>query len=280
MPPPKKSLGQCFLVERQYAQQAAAALGIHGGDHVIEIGPGRGILTAELLQSGARVTGVEIDARLIAPLQQRWGDEKKFTLHAGDFLEFRFADLPAAETLKVAGNLPYHLAGEIIYRLLTYARAARRDPQMPWVETAVLMMQKEVAERVAARPGGKTWGKLSVFAQLEADVQLMFTVPANAFRPTPKVDGGVVRFDYLRIPRAYPLDVDLLERMVRRSFQQRRKMLKSSLFGLAGVHPHWQAADLDFTRRPETLSPGEWARFADAVSAAQNRSGGGRDDHG
>jgi 16S rRNA (adenine1518-N6/adenine1519-N6)-dimethyltransferase len=139
------------------------------------------------------------------------------------------------------------------------------------VDTAVLMMQKEVADRVTASPGNKAWGKLSVFAQLEAYTHAMFTVPADAFRPVPSVDGGVVRFDFMRIPEAYPENYQTLERIVRYCFHQRRKMLKTSLSGLAGVHPFWQEADLEFTRRPETLTPAEWVYLADVVFRAQAR---------
>jgi 16S rRNA (adenine1518-N6/adenine1519-N6)-dimethyltransferase len=274
LPPAKKSLGQCFLVDTGYARRIVSALGLSADETVLEIGPGRGILTAELLQTGARVIAVEIDQRLLDPLERKFGASPNFKLLHEDFVETDLERILTRGSYKVAGNLPYHLVSEVLYKLFTYARKARGSSELPWVETAVLMMQKEVADRLAGSPGSKVWGKLSVFAQLEANVHEMFTVPAGAFRPEPKVDGGVVRLDFFKIPEHIPADYQTLERIVRYTFHQRRKMLKSSLSGLAGVHPFWQEAELDFTRRPETLTPAEWVYLADVVYRAHLRKHG------
>ncbi|HEY3294665.1 MAG TPA: 16S rRNA (adenine(1518)-N(6)/adenine(1519)-N(6))-dimethyltransferase RsmA [bacterium] len=270
-PPAKKSLGQCFLADSSYSRRLVSALGLKADNTVLEIGPGRGILTEELLQSGARVIAVEIDQRLLDPLVQKFGSYPNFTLWHEDFVETDLEHILPQGSVKVAGNLPYHLVSEVLYKLFIHARKARQDSALPWVETAVLMMQKEVADRVTAKPDSKAWGKLSVFAQLEAYCHAMFTVPAGAFRPEPKVDGGVVRLDFQRIPEAYPEDYQTLERIVRYTFHQRRKMLKTSLSGLAGVHPFWQEAEIDFKRRPETLTPAEWVYLADVVFRAHSR---------
>ena len=272
LPPAKKSLGQCFLVDTGYARRIVSALGLSAKDAVLEVGPGRGILTAELSQSGARVIAVEIDQRLLDPLARTFGSCSNFSLLHEDFVETDLERILPPGAAKVAGNLPYHLVSEVLYKLFAYARKARNHSELPWVETAVLMMQKEVADRLAGSPGSKVWGKLSVFARLEANVHPMFTVPAGAFRPAPKVDGGVVRLDFLKIPEHVPADYPTLERIVRYTFHQRRKMLKSSLSGLAGVHPFWQEADLDFRRRPETLTPAEWVGLADVVYHAHLRN--------
>lgn len=269
LPPPKKSLGQCFLVERHYAREIVNALGLRAGDRVLEIGPGRGILTEELVQTPASVTAIEIDQRLLEGLQVKLGSRPNFALRHEDFLDTDFTLILGSGTAKVVGNLPYHLAAEVIYKLLTHAREARENPGLPWIESAVLMMQREVAERIAAKPGVKAWGKLSVFAQLEARTDLILTVPASAFRPAPKVDGGVVRMQFYRIPPARPQDYALMERIVRWTFHQRRKMLKTSLSSLSGIHPFWQRSDLNFTRRPETLTPEEWVTLANVISEAQ-----------
>jgi len=271
LPPAKKSLGQCFLVERGYARQIADALLLKSGETVLEVGPGRGILTEELLAKGARVIAVEIDRRLAEPLSRRFGSDDAFTLRSEDFLDTELSELAAGEPLKVAGNLPYHLVAEVLFKLFTHARSARVNSELPWVEAAVVMMQKEVADRVAACPGGKTWSRISVFAQLEAHAHLLFTVPAGAFRPVPKVDGGVVRLDFQRLPESYPQDFGVFERIVRYCFHQRRKMLKTSLASLDGVHPFWREADLDFRRRPETLTPAEWVMLADTIAGARER---------
>lgn len=271
LPPPKKSLGQCFLVESEYARQIAQAAASSETKSVLEIGPGRGILTEQLLLTGAPVVAVEIDRRLIAPLQAKFGNKAGFSLRHEDFLDVAFEQiLPPGESV-VAGNLPYHLVAEVLFKLFAHVQAARKNPAMPWISRAVLMMQKEVAERVVASPGKKTWSRISVFTQIEAAAQLLFTVPAVAFQPVPKVDGSVVQVDFYRLPPAYPADFTVFERMVRYTFQHRRKMLKSTLAGLGGIHPFWQEADLDFTRRPETLSCAEWTQLADTVSRAQLR---------
>ncbi|MFZ5434674.1 MAG: 16S rRNA (adenine(1518)-N(6)/adenine(1519)-N(6))-dimethyltransferase RsmA [Calditrichota bacterium] len=268
----KKSLGQCFLVERSFAARIAAALNLQENETVLEIGPGRGILTTELLNSGALTIAVEIDRRLLDPLQEKFGDNPNFSLHHEDFLDTDLASQLPHGSCKLAGNLPYHLVAEVVFKLLDYTRQARGNPMLPWIECAVFMMQKEVAERVVAQPGTKTYSRISVFTQLEADAYSLFTVPAGAFRPAPKVDGGVVRIDFLRVPESIPRDFAVLERIVRFTFHQRRKMLKSSLSSMPGIHPFWQQADIDFTRRPETLSPSEWVRLADAIVQARDRA--------
>jgi 16S rRNA (adenine1518-N6/adenine1519-N6)-dimethyltransferase len=271
LPPPKKSLGQCFLIEREYARRIAQAAAASGTKTVLEIGPGRGILTGELLSAVTEVVAVEIDRRLIESLNTKFGTFAGFSLRHEDFLDVAFEQiLPPGECM-VAGNLPYHLVSEVLFKLFAHAQSARKNPAMPWISRAVLMMQKEVAERVTAVPGKKTWSRISVFSQIEAATQYLFTVPAAAFQPVPKVDGGVVQLDFYRLPPAYPADFTVFERMVRYTFQHRRKMLKSSLAGLAGIHPFWQEADLDFTRRPETLSCAEWTRLTDTVAHARLR---------
>jgi 16S rRNA (adenine1518-N6/adenine1519-N6)-dimethyltransferase len=268
LPPAKKSLGQCFLVERGYARQVADALGLTKDDTILEIGPGRGVLTEELLATPAKVLAVEIDQRLIAPLQEKFGKRSNFELIHRDFLETSLEELLPQGVAKVAGNLPYHLVSEVLFKLFKHARAVRNDSTKPWISTAVLMMQKEVAERVVAMQGSRTYGLVSVFAQLEARAELMFMVPSDAFRPEPKVDGAVVRLDFHKIPSAYPKNFQICERILRFCFHQRRKMLKSTLSQMSGIHPFWQSAELDFTRRPETLSPAEWASLSDTISRA------------
>lgn len=270
-PPAKKSLGQCFLVDRQYAREICAALMIHPEDTIVEIGPGRGFLTELLLESPAkRVIAVEIDDRLVPVLRSKFESFSNFELHHDDFTESAFASWLPDGPIKVVGNLPYHLSAEIIYTLLEHTRAARGNTSLPWIDSAVLMAQKEVAARIVADPGTKTVGKLSVFVQLEAATHYVLSVPAEAFQPRPKVDGGVVRMSFLRLPEHYPRNRALLERIVRYCYSQRRKMLKRPLSSMAGVHPFWQQADLDFTRRPETLSLAEWVHLADTVADAAN----------
>lgn len=266
-PLPKKSLGQCFLTERQYAHEIVAALQIRPGDTVVEVGPGRGFLTELLVETPAKVIAVEIDNRLQEFLKEKFSSYENFSLVHSDFMEYDLSELNGISPLKVVGNLPYHLSSGIVYRLLEHNRAARTDDSLPWFALGVLMMQREVAERMVANEGSRTYGKLSVFVQAEATVDLHSIVPASAFRPTPQVDGGVVRMEFIREPDHYPVDYKLFERVIRFTFSQRRKMLKSTLAQLAGIHPFWQTLDWDFKRRPETLSPAEWCDLCNEIQA-------------
>jgi len=266
-PLPKKSLGQCFLTERQYAHEIVTALQIQPGDTVLEVGPGRGILTEILVETPAKVVAVEIDGRLQEFLTEKFGAHENFSLVHADFMEYDFREFSGVNPLKVIGNLPYHLSSGIIYRMLEHNRAARVDKQLPWFSLGVLMMQREVAARMAASEGSRVYGKLSVFVQVEADVSLHAIISASAFRPEPKVDGGVVQMEFLTSPAVYPNDYALFERVVRFTFSQRRKMLKSTLSQMSSVHPFWQSLDFDFTRRPETLSVAEWCSLCNDLAA-------------
>ncbi len=247
------------------ARRIADALEISQGDCVIEIGPGRGILTRHLAASPARILAVEIDQRLLPKLRKLLSNCANVEIRHADILEIELAQLITKGPAKLIGNLPYHLVSEILFKLFRHARLAREDEEMPWIERAVLMMQHEVAQRVIAAEGNKTYGILSIFCQIEARVESLFRVPATCFRPKPKVDGEVLRFFPYRRPPVYPQNWQMLERVVRWCFHRRRKMLRTTLASLAGVHPFWQEAPLDFSRRPEELSPAEWVVLADGI---------------
>ncbi len=266
-PLPKKSLGQCFLTDRQYAREIVAALQIRQGDTVVEVGPGRGFLTELLVDTPAKIIGIEIDNRLQEFLSDKFKPAANFSLVHSDFMNYDLSALAGIPNLKVVGNLPYHLSSGIIYKLLEHNRAARNDSSLPWFTLGVLMMQREVAERMVAKEGTRVYGKLSIFVQAEAVVDLHSIVPAAAFRPMPQVDGGVVRMEFLKLPEHYPSDYQLFERVIRFTFSQRRKMLKSTLSQLAGVHPMWQSIEFDFTRRPESLGVGEWCTLISNIAA-------------
>ena len=238
---------------------------------VIEIGPGRGILTQYLAEMPAEIIAVEIDQRLMPKLQKSFGKSDNIAIRHADFLETDLAQLIPKGPAKIAGNLPYHLVSEILFKLFRHAKQAREDEKIPWVERAVLMMQKEVARRVVASEGNKTYGILSIFCQLEAQVKSLLEVPAECFSPKPKVDGEVVQFSPYKQPPVYPQNWQVLERIVRWCFHQRRKMLRTTLSSLAGVHPFWQDAPLDFSRRPEQLSPAEWVMLADIIWRRQQQ---------
>ena len=219
---------------------------------------------------------MEIDQRLVPKLQKSLSKFENVEIRHADFLETDLVQLIPSGSAKLVGNLPYHLVSEILFKLFHHARQARSDEEMPWVVRAVLMMQREVAERVVASEGSKTYGIVSVFCQLEAQVDSVFEVPATCFSPRPKVDGEVLRLSpYRRLP-VYPQNWQVLERIVRWCFHRRRKMLRTTLASLAGVHPFWQELPLDFRRRPEELSPAEWVALADGIWQRQQGKSGTR----
>ncbi len=268
--PIRRRFGQHFL-EPAWADKVVAAMAPGPGDFFLEIGPGTGALTLRLAARVARVTAVEIDRDLVAALTAR--APGNVTVIPGDFLEIDAAPLltlrvgPEAGTrrVRVAGNLPYNASSPILFRLLDLAR---HNP----IADATLMLQREVADRLAAAPGTSDYGVLSVLVQWRTGVERLLTLPPGAFRPAPKVRSALVRLTF-RPPPLAVADEALLERLVRRIFTQRRKMLVNALGPFArerSVSPEGVLADagIDPRRRPETLQLVEIARLADAFSAS------------
>ena len=213
-----RRLGQHFLVRQSVLERIAAAVG--PAERIIEIGPGKGALTAHLLAHGARVFAIEIDPVLVQYLRAKFRDEPRLEIIEGDVLK---ADLARWMPAAVVGNLPYYITSPILEKTL----ARRAD-----LASALFLVQKEVAERITAAPGSRDYGYLSVSAQLLSTVELLFTVPADAFRPPPKVESAIIRL----VPRA-TLAVDDPEaflRFVARCFRQKRKTLRNNLAGFYG----------------------------------------------
>lgn len=258
-PRAKKRLGQHFL-QPEWADKLIAAIQPHAEDRFIEIGPGPGALTLRLAPLVSHITAVEVDPEMVAALRPRL--PPNVTLVEEDFLE---ADLDplfdAARPIRVAGNLPYNISSPILFRLLDahVKHGAIRD--------ATLMLQREVAGRIEARPGTKEYGVLSVFIRLHADVQRLLALPPGAFRPAPKVHSSVLRLTFR--PPAVPLqDRDLFGEMVRSMFTQRRKTLSNALRPFvesrgADAGAALAVAGIDPSRRAETLQLDEMARLAD-----------------
>lgn len=248
---PRKKWGQNFLQDKNIARKIVAALEATPATAVIEIGPGAGALTEFILQTGASYLGVEIDSRLAEGLRQRFSGYPNFTLVEADFLEW---DLAAAlqkrpqTPWRVVGNIPYNITSPILFKLFDYAED---------LETAVLMVQKEVAERLVARPPGKEYGLLAVNGQLFAEIKLLFRVPAGRFFPRPKVDSAVIKLYFKKGVQARFPEFQLFKTVLRHCFQHRRKMLRKSL---SMLFPARFVATLNFdlTRRPEQLSIPEW----------------------
>jgi 16S rRNA (adenine1518-N6/adenine1519-N6)-dimethyltransferase len=231
----KPKLGQNFLVDGQAAQRIVAALGEIAGRTVVEIGPGRGAITETLAPRAKHVVAVELDRELAAGLRERF-EAARVTVVEQDVLRFDFAAAAAAaaQRLRVAGNLPYAITSPIVLKLAASHAA---------LDLAVLMVQREVAERMTATAGSRDYGLLSVTMQMYGPVEQLFTLPPSAFSPPPKVHSTVFRWRFA--PRFAELGVEEAGflRFVRQSFAQKRKTLMNNLRA-AGVAPDVAAASL------------------------------------
>ena len=254
----KKSLGQHFLLDLNLTAKIARAAGVAAGDVVLEIGPGPGGLTRALLAAGAQVAAVERDARCIDALNDLAAHyPEKLNIIEADALKVdERAILGAAAPVKIVANLPYNISTELLVKWL------KTGPDL-W-SSMTLMFQKEVADRILAAPGSKTYGRLSVIAQAASRPSRVFDLPARAFTPPPKVASTVVHF----APPVADADLDALEGVTAAAFGQRRKMLRSSLKTLYGdnLDKALATAGLDPTARAETVSVEKFLILADAIS--------------
>jgi 16S rRNA (adenine1518-N6/adenine1519-N6)-dimethyltransferase len=252
----KKSLGQNFLKDPHYLGRIVEGAGVGPGDQVLEIGPGLGHLTGALAGSAAKVLALELDTRLIPHLQKAFGPCGNVEIVEADALAFDFAALPGK--WKVVANLPYYLSTAILQKLIAHRKT---------FTSLTLMLQKEVAERIAADPGGKDYGYLSVLVQLYAKPRLLFTVPPGAFTPRPEVDSTIVSLVLRDSPAAAVRDEDYFLRVVKAAFSQRRKTLRNALKQLEAPRETMDAVlaetGIELGRRAETLSVAEFARLAD-----------------
>lgn len=251
---PKKALGQHFLTDLNVAARIAATLDDHKGLPVLEVGPGMGVLTRFLLNNGHDVKVAEIDTESVAYLNANFPDLEGRIIE-GDFLQMRLDEMYGGKDFCVIGNYPYNISSQIFFKVLDYKNE---------VTCCSGMLQKEVAERLAAPPGTKTRGILSVLLQAWYDVEYLFTVNENVFNPPPKVKSGVVR---LRRNAVTDLGCDerLFKTVVKTSFGQRRKTLRNSLRGL--LPPESTIPDdVIFMRRPEQLSVEEFIYLTNLIA--------------
>lgn len=251
---PRRDLGQNFLADPNTARRVARLAELSAGDHVAEIGAGLGALTVELAATGARVLAVETDGRLLDALRAAVTGAAVDVVH-GDALRLDWGHLlgESAEW-SVAANLPYNVAVPIVLRLLD---------EVPAVTRMLVMVQREVAERLASPPGSKAYGAVSVHVAYWATAEVVGAVPASVFVPRPHVESALVRIVRRPAPAVDPAIVDrqrLLD-VVRCGFQQRRKMLRRSLAGVVGEDA-FRRAGIDPSRRAEELDVEEWGRLA------------------
>lgn len=253
----EKSLGQNFLLDLNLLDRIVRAIPLTPGDTVYEVGPGPGGLTRALLKAGARVVAVERDRRAF-PILERLAaaSEGRLSVIEGDAMSVDAAAL-AGEGAHIAANLPYNIGTPLLVGWLM------EKPWTPWWKSATLMFQREVADRIVARPRTTDYGRLAVLAQWRAHVRLVTTLPARAFTPPPKVDSAVVQL----IPRdiSSPLAVERLAQVTQAAFGQRRKMLRQALKSLPGGAVALEASGIDAARRAETLSIEEFISLAMAL---------------
>jgi 16S rRNA (adenine1518-N6/adenine1519-N6)-dimethyltransferase len=270
---PSKSLGQNFLHDQNLAQWIVAQLHARPGEHLIEVGPGLGALTAAALETGASITAIEKDGRLAERLRARFPDEPRLVVEHADALDFDVRTLWPRQPVKVFGNLPYYVSTPLLFHFL-----AQASP----VESALFLLQRELAERLACDgPGTKDYGILSLVVGRRWQVKLLRILPAGVFFPEPKVESALISLTPRGAGEFPPCDVPTFERLVRAGFSQRRKQLRKLLPPFAG-DADWPALTarlgVPTTIRGEELNLRQWIALANiarpvVATAAQDAAG-------
>ena len=244
---PKKNLGQHFLTDQDIISKIVLAVKPVAGDFLVEIGPGQGAITFPLLKKHGALTVIEFDRDLITPLMESAEGMGDLTIIHKDVLKVDFTKLAADRpAIRLVGNLPYNISTPILFHVLEHA---------PVVRDMHFMLQKEVIDRMAAEPGSKVYGRLTVMLQARCEVTPLFMVPPHAFRPPPKVDSAVVRLVPLAADQIHINDAVLFENLVRDAFGQRRKTIRNAMQALAttddieavGLRPDARAEQLPVT---------------------------------
>ena len=253
---PRKRFGQNFLHDNTVIERIVKAINPQPGQHLVEIGPGQGALTQPLLKKIDTLDAVELDRDLVSLLTEKYADQG-LQLHSMDALKADFCELASAgEKLRIIGNLPYNISTPLLFHLFE---------QKACIADMHFMLQKEVVQRMAADPGSKTFGRLSVMAQYHCQITPLFTVKPGAFYPAPKVDSMIVR---LRPHQQPPVNIDepeLLAKIVGQAFSQRRKTLRNSIKSLLDEEAIRQC-DIDPGIRPEQLSLSQFACLTNQLS--------------
>jgi 16S rRNA (adenine1518-N6/adenine1519-N6)-dimethyltransferase len=254
---PRKRFGQNFLRDTHVIDKILAAIAPRQDQHIVEIGPGEGALTRDLVKSGAQMTAVEIDKDLVPQLVQRFAGADNFSVTQADALTYDFRQLSVAgEKLRVVGNLPYNISTPLLFHLLQYADI---------IEDMHFMLQKEVVQRMAAGVGDGHYGRLSVMVQYACKVTPLLNVPPGAFFPAPKVDSAVLRLQpWPQLPHPAQ-DLRTLGNVVNIAFQQRRKTLRNALRTIISEDA-LTSLGIDSRLRPENLSLADFVAISNSVS--------------
>jgi 16S rRNA (adenine1518-N6/adenine1519-N6)-dimethyltransferase len=259
----RRRLSQNFLYDTSVLKRIIQVAGVAPGDTVVEIGPGPGTLTRLLSERAGRVVAIELDVKLYERLRQTHGDCGNLELVRGDALRYPYGDLGP---FKVVANIPYHITTPIIFRLMEHRGALR---------SMTLTVQKEVAERVAAGPGGRDYGVLSLTVQYYGRPRLKFLIPRRLFRPAPRVDSACLHIEVLDHPRVEVADEEIFFRVIKTAFSMRRKTLHNALKALVpDIDGVLRESGIDPGLRPERLSMEDYARVADEVAGRGLLKGG------
>lgn len=254
--PPKKQLGQHFLHDRNVIEKIMLAVSPKPGERLVEIGPGQGAITFPLLRRHGALTVIEFDRDLITPLSEAAHGIGELTIVHKDVLKVDFGKLAGEDQVRLIGNLPYNISTPILFHVLEHAEA---------IVDMHFMLQKEVVDRMAAAPGSKVYGRLSVMLQAICEVEPLFAVGPEAFRPPPKVDSAVVRLLPKARDRIGIADPALFERLVRDAFGQRRKTLRNAVQAVCSAD-QIIAAGLRPELRAEQVAVAEFIRLANSLS--------------
>ncbi len=252
---PRKRFGQHFLHDRNIIRKLLAAIRPEPGQSLLEIGPGQGALTLPLLEQAGELTAIELDRDLIDELQRRTEPVGQLHLIQSDILKVDLSELPLPPPLRVVGNLPYNISTPLMFHLLQW-----RDR----ITDMHFMLQKEVAERIIARPGGKHYGRLSVMMQYHCETEYLFDVPPGCFSPPPKVDSAIIRLrPWTQLPHPVA-DTERLGQLVQAAFGQRRKTVSNSLKAFVDAD-ELRRLGIDPKSRAENLSLEDYTRIANAT---------------
>ncbi len=256
---PRKRFGQNFLHDPGVIERIITAIRPQGNENLIEIGPGQGAITLPLLEAAGALTVIEIDRDLIEPLKARCRNVGRLSVHNVDALRFDFCQLADTHPLRIVGNLPYNISTPILFHLLE---------QHDCIRDMHFMLQKEVVARMAAGPGSKQYGRLSVMLQYRCRVTALFAIGAGAFNPPPRVESAFVRLEPFDQP---PVNVDnekVFTKLVRQAFSQRRKTLRNALRDILDSDEIMKAG-IDPSLRAEMLALKDFAALANLACAKQ-----------
>jgi 16S rRNA (adenine1518-N6/adenine1519-N6)-dimethyltransferase len=252
----RKRFGQNFLHDPGIIGRIIAAINPRPDESLVEIGPGQGAITLPLLKAAGKLTVVELDRDLILPLQTHCREAGELTVHNADALRLDFCSLADGTRLRVVGNLPYNISTPLLFHLLD---------QHHCIQDMHFMLQKEVVDRMAAQPGSRQYGRLSVMLQYRCQVTPLFVIGPGAFNPPPKVDSAFVRLDPYAQPPISVDDESVFAALVRQAFAQRRKTLRNTLREMLDAN-EIKEAGVDPTARAETLSLNAFAALANRAA--------------